>query len=60
MCYMGEELKRKYLDALYCRFEEECVYENRKMSFLDIIFGQTKKLAKAIGKDENYHGFRWR
>ncbi|MDI6917645.1 MAG: CRISPR-associated endonuclease Cas1, partial [Thermoplasmatales archaeon] len=60
MCYMGEEIKRKYLDILYCRLEEEYVYENKKLQFMDIIFEQAKKLAKTISNNEKYHGFRWR
>ena len=60
MCYMDEELKRKYLDILYCRLEEKYVYEKQKISFLDIIFEQAKKLAKTISREEMYHGFRWR
>lgn len=60
MCYIKEDFKRNYLDALYTRFENKYTYYGKSMEFLDIIFEQAKKLAEAIGKDVNYKGFRYR
>jgi len=60
LCYMEENFKKKYLDLLYSRFEENYTYYGEKMEFLDIIFQQAKKLAEAIGKEKKYVGFRYR
>jgi len=60
MCYMKDELKRSYLDALYTRFEDKYNYEERNIEFLDIIYEQARKMAEAIGKDKRYIGFRYR
>lgn len=60
MCYMKNEFKKQYLDALYNRFEDKYNYDGKSMEFLDIIFEQAKKLAKAIEKNTSYRGFRYR
>jgi CRISPR-associated protein Cas1 len=60
MCYLCEEVKKRFLDALYHRFEDVYTYHGERMAFLDIIFEQAKVLAKAIGNDERYEGFRYR
>ena len=60
MCYMSEEVRRGFLEALYSRFEDKYTYRGERMEFLDIIFDQAKLLAKAIGNDEKYKGFRYR
>jgi len=60
MCYMSEEARRRFLEALYSRFEDVYTYQGERLSFLDIIFEQAKVLAKAIGNDERYEGFRYR
>lgn len=60
MCYMKEGFKRSYLDALYTRFENKYTYCGKSMEFLDIIFEQAKKLAKAIEENATYKGFRYR
>ncbi|WP_456487564.1 CRISPR-associated endonuclease Cas1 [Candidatus Alkanophaga liquidiphilum] len=60
MCYMKDGTKRNFLDALYRRLEDQYTYKGRRMEFLDIIFEQAKALARAIGDDERYEGFRYR
>jgi CRISPR-associated protein Cas1 len=60
MCYLCEELKRRFLDALYHRFEDKYTYRGEELPFLDIIFEEAKVLAKAIRNDERYEGFRYR
>jgi CRISPR-associated protein Cas1 len=60
MCYLCEELKKRFLDALYRRFEDVYTYRGERMAFLDIIFEQAKVLAKAIGTNDRYEGFRYR
>lgn len=60
MCYMKDEFKKNYLDALYTRFEDTYTYYGKNMEFLDIIFEQAKKLAKAIEENGKYVGFRYR
>jgi len=60
MCYMSEEVRRRFLEALYSRFEDEYTYQGERLEFLDIIFEQAKLLAKAVGNNERYEGFRYR
>ena len=60
MCYMSEDVKMKFLDALYHRFEDEYTYRGERLEFLDIIFEQAKLLTKAIGSNERFEGFRYR
>ena len=60
MCYMREDFKRNYLDALYTRFESKYTYDGKNLEFLDIIFEQAKKLARAIEDNSAYKGFRYR
>lgn len=60
MCYMSEEVRHRFLDALYSRFEDEYTFGGEKLEFLDIIFEQAKLFAKAIGNNERYEGFRYR
>ncbi|MDI6860373.1 MAG: CRISPR-associated endonuclease Cas1 [Methanocellales archaeon] len=60
MCYMGEDVKRKFLDALYHRLEDKYTYKGKKLEFLDIIFEQAKALARSVDNDERYEGFRYR
>jgi Uncharacterized protein predicted to be involved in DNA repair len=60
MCYMSEEVRRGFLEALYSRFEDKYTYRGERIEFLDIIFEQAKLLANAIGNDERYEGFRYR
>ena len=60
MCYMSERVRRMFLDALYQRFEVEYAVHGERLEFLDIIFEQAKLLAKAIGNNERYGGFRYR
>lgn len=55
--YMSEGFKRKFLEALYSRFEDTHEYEGQKMEFLDIIGEQAKRLASAIGQEKEYRGF---
>lgn len=60
MCYMSERVRQMFLDALYQRFEDEYTVHGERLEFLDIIFEQAKLLAKAIGNNERYGGFRYR
>ena len=60
MCYMEEGFKKNYIDALYTRFEDKYTYSGKNMEFLDILFEQAKKLAKAIEEEGNYRGFKYR
>lgn len=60
MCYLSEGVKKRFLDALYHRFEDIYTYRGERLAFLDIIFEQAKVLAKAIGTDDQYEGFRYR
>ena len=60
MCYMKDGFKKSYLDALYTRFEDKYNYYGKSIEFLDIIFEQAKKLAKAIERNVSYKGFRYR
>ena len=60
MCYMSEDVKMKFLDALYHQFEDEYTFQGERLEFLDIIFEQAKLLAKAIGSNERFEGFRYR
>jgi len=60
MCYMKGGFKKSYLDALYTRFEDKYNYYGKSIEFLDIIFEQAKKLAKAIERNVSYKGFRYR
>jgi CRISPR-associated protein Cas1 len=60
MCYMSEGVRGRFLDALYHRFEDVYTFRGERIEFLDIIFEQAKLLAKAIGNNEGYEGFRYR
>lgn len=60
MCYMKDAARRGFLDALYRRLEDRYLYKGQRMEFLDIIFEQARALARAIGNDERYKGFRYR
>ncbi len=60
MCYMSEGVRRRFLEALYSRFEDEYAYHGERLEFLDIIFEQAKLLAKAIGNGGRFEGFRYR
>lgn len=60
MCYMCEEARRRFLDALYSRFEDEYTFHGKRLEFVDIIFEQAKVLAKTIGNIGRYEGFRYR
>jgi len=59
-CTIKESPKRLFLDAIYSRFEEERQYGDKRISYLDIIFSQAKKLAEAITGRAPYEAFRWR
>ncbi|MEM3455291.1 MAG: CRISPR-associated endonuclease Cas1 [archaeon] len=59
MCMIKEKKRKEFLNALYTRMEAKHKYEEMELSYLDIIFAQAKKLAKAIGENEKYRGFRW-
>jgi CRISPR-associated protein Cas1 len=60
MCYMSEGVRKRFLEALYSRFEDAYTYHGERLEFLDLIFEQAKLLAKAIGNNERYEGFRYR
>jgi len=60
MCYLRSDFKKKYLDALYTRFEDKYNYGGRSIEFLDIINEQAKKLADAILREKRYDAFRYR
>lgn len=60
MCYMSDGVRKRFLEALYSRFEVVYIFHDEKLSFLDIIFEQAKILANAIKNDEKYDGFRYR
>ncbi len=60
MCYMSEEVRKKFLEALYTRLEDRYTFQGKKLEFLDIIFEQARTLAKAIRDGERYKGFRYR
>lgn len=60
MCYLREGIKRKFLEALYHRFDDAYTYRGERLPFLDIIFEQAKLLARAIGNEEQFEGFRYR
>jgi len=60
MCYMSENVKRMYLDALYTRMEQRYMYGGKRVELLDVIHGQARKLASAIRGDCEYRGFKWR
>jgi len=59
-CFLDGDGKKLFLDLLYTRFESEYKYKDEKLSFLDIIFEQAKKLANAIKNDEKYASFKYR
>ena len=59
-CFMTEETKKAFLNALYVRFEAVHSYAGEEMPFSDIIFMQAKKLARAIKGEEVYKGFKYR
>jgi len=59
-CMIKEAPKRAFLDAIYSRLEDVHPYGDDRMPYLDIIFSQAKKLAKAIGEGVPYKAFRWR
>ena len=60
MCYMSEGVRRRFLEALYSRFEDKYTFHGERLEFLDIIFEQAKSLARAIRNDERLEGFRYR
>lgn len=59
-CYLCELAKKAFLEALYSRFEDRYTYNGMRISFLDIILEEAKRLASAIENDERYVGFRYR
>ncbi len=59
-CFIDGDGKKLFLDLLYHRFEREYEYYGEKLSFLDIIFEQAKRLANAIRGDAKYVGFKYR
>ena len=59
-CFIDGEGKKLFLDLLYTRFESEYEYHGKKLSFLDIIFEQAKRLVNAVKNDEKYMGFKYR
>lgn len=59
-CIINDDLKRKFVDALYSRLEQKYNYKNELKSFKDIIFLQAKNLSKSIRKNSSYEGFCYR
>lgn len=60
MCWIGGDLKRLYLDALYSRLEDKYEWNGEKLSYQDIILLQARRLADAIRNNSVYKGFRYR
>ena len=60
MCWIGRELKRLFLDALYSRLEDLYDWNGEKHSFQDIMILQARRLADTVMDNSMYVGFKYR